>query len=135
MNWARELGLFQDFAEIDAFVATAIERGLVFVPALSGIGLSLYWDRSAAGLWLGSGAWRRRSAIMVQSVLEGVALRAAQVIAAMDTLQPISPRLSIDGGLANNGYFRSFLAQALGRHPDHSGRRLELTGLGAAPCS
>ena len=56
LNWARELGLFADFAEIDSFDATpAIARGLAFVPALSGLGCP-YWDRSATGLWLGSPA-------------------------------------------------------------------------------
>ena len=68
---------------------------------------------------------------LVQSVLEGVALRAAQVIAAMNGLQPIAPKLSIDGGLANNGYFRSFLAQALGRQLTIPAS-LELTGHGCA---
>jgi glycerol kinase len=129
LNWARELGLFQDFAEIDAFDGSAIERGLVFVPALSGLGCP-YWDRSAAGMWLGMGL-ETGKADLVQSVLEGVALRAAQVIAAMNGLRPIAPKLSIDGGLANNGYFRAFLAKALGRELTIPAS-LELTGLGCA---
>jgi glycerol kinase len=129
LNWARELGLFQDFSEIDAFAGTAIERGLVFVPALSGLGCP-YWDRSAAGLWLGMGLETSKRD-MVQSLLEGVALRAAQVIVAMDGLQPIAPKLSIDGGLANNGYFRSFLAKAFGRQLTVPAS-LELTGHGCA---
>ena len=129
LNWARELGLFQDFAEIDAFDGSAIARGLVFVPALSGLGCP-YWDRSAAGLWLGMGLETSKRDL-VQSVLEGVALRAAQVIAAMNALQPIAPKLSIDGGLANNGYFRSFLARALGRQLTIPAS-LELTGHGCA---
>ncbi|HVO03539.1 MAG TPA: FGGY family carbohydrate kinase [Candidatus Cybelea sp.] len=130
LNWARELGLFQDFAEIDSFEgAPAIERGLVFVPALSGLGCP-YWDRSAAGLWLGMGLETARGD-MVQSVLEGVALRATQVIEAMDGLQPIAPRLSIDGGLANNSYFRRFLSRALGRRLTVPAS-MELTGQGCA---
>jgi glycerol kinase len=129
LNWARELGLFRDFAEIDAFEGTAIERGLVFVPALSGLGCP-YWDRSAAGLWLGIGLETSKRDL-VQSVLEGVAFRAAQVIEAMNGLQPIAPRLSIDGGLANNGYFRTFLANALGRRLTVPAS-VELTGLGCA---
>src|SRR5262249_58985690 len=53
VNWARGLGLFKDYAEIDHFTAPpAIERGLVFVPALSGLSCP-YWDRNAAGLCLG----------------------------------------------------------------------------------
>jgi glycerol kinase len=130
LNWARELGLFADFAEIDSFDAeAAIARGLAFVPALSGLGCP-YWDRSAAGLWLGLGLETTKRDMM-QSVLEGVALRAAQVIEAMDGLQPVSARLSIDGGLANNVYFRQFLAQALGRTVTVPAS-LELTGHGCA---
>jgi glycerol kinase len=68
---------------------------------------------------------------MVQSVLEGVALRAAQVIEAMNGLQPVAPKLSIDGGLANNGYFRGFLANALGRKLTVPAS-MELTGQGCA---
>jgi glycerol kinase len=64
-------------------------------------------------------------------LLEGVALRAAQVIEAMNGLQPVAPRLSIDGGLANNGYFRGFLAQALGRQLTVPAS-MELTGHGCA---
>jgi glycerol kinase len=129
LNWARELGLFQAFSEIEAFGGTAIERGLIFVPALSGLGCP-YWDRSAAGLWLGMGLETSKRDL-VQSVLEGIALRAAQVIDAMDGLQPISARLSIDGGLANNDYFRSFLAKALGRQLTIPAS-VELTGHGCA---
>jgi glycerol kinase len=130
LNWARDLGLFQDFAEIDAFDGeSAIARNIVFVPALSGLGAP-YWDRTAAGLWLGMGLEITRRD-MVQSALEGVALRAAQVIEAMNGLQPISARLSIDGGLANNGYFRDFLAQALGRAVTIPAS-MELTGQGCA---
>jgi glycerol kinase len=55
INWARGLGLFDDYAGIDDFAAPpAIERGIVFVPALSGLAAP-YWDRNAAGMWLGIG--------------------------------------------------------------------------------
>jgi glycerol kinase len=53
------------------------------------------------------------------------------VIEAMNGLQPVAPRLSIDGGLANNGYFRGFLAQALGRQLTVPAS-MELTGHGCA---
>ena len=53
VEWARKLGLFDDYAEINQFSgASAIERDLVFVPALSGLACP-HWDRRAAGLWLG----------------------------------------------------------------------------------
>ena len=53
INWAKSLGLFESFAQINQFSkSSAIERGLVFVPALSGLACP-HWDRKAAGLWIG----------------------------------------------------------------------------------
>lgn len=114
INWARGLGLFSDYGEINAFTGEpAISRNLVFVPALSGLGCP-HWDRSAAGLWIGMGLDTDRLDLM-RSLLEGIALRAAEVVEAMASLVPIGERISVDGGVARNDYFLSFLARALGR--------------------
>jgi glycerol kinase len=130
VNWARGLGLFDDFAEIADFDGpSAIERGLVFVPALSGLG-GPHWDRSAAGLWLGMGLKTDRRDL-VRAVLEGIALRTAELLAAMGRLAPLDGPVSIDGGLSTNAYFRRFLASALGRPLAVPGNA-ELTGLGIA---
>ena len=129
INWARGLGLFSDFREIQAFGDCALQRGLAFVPALSGLGCP-YWDRSAGGLWLGLGLETSKSDMM-QSILEGIAFRAGQVIGAMENLLPISRRLSIDGGLSNNGYFCEFLAKVLNRVLSVPST-VELTGFGIA---
>jgi glycerol kinase len=130
VNWARSLGLFSDYAEIDDFKPeSAIARGLVFVPALSGLSCP-YWDRRAAGLWLGMGLETTR-ADMMQALLEGVALLAETVMAAIDKLSPLAPVLSVDGGLTRNRYFTRFLADAMNKRvrvPSSA----ELTGLGAA---
>ncbi|MGH6947568.1 MAG: FGGY family carbohydrate kinase [Kiloniellales bacterium] len=114
VDWARSMGLFGGFEEIDSFQApSAISRGLAFVPALSGLACP-YWDREAAGLFIGMGL-ETTQWDLCQSVLEGIALRAAQVIAAMADLSGIGPEVSIDGGLSLNLYFRRFLADALDR--------------------
>jgi glycerol kinase len=114
VNWARSLGLFREYSEIDAFpTPSAISRGLVFVPALSGLACP-HWDRSAAGLWIGMGL-DTTAADLMQALLEGVALRTAEVIAAMARLLPIGDTISIDGGLAANSYFTAFLSNALNR--------------------
>ncbi len=126
VNWAKGLGLFTDYAEINAFKAeTAISRGLVFVPALSGMACP-HWDRSASGLWLGLGLDTSKFDMM-QAVLEGVAMRASEVVKAMGKAEFIS----IDGGLANNPYFGQFLANALNRMVVVAGS-VDLTGLGTA---
>ena len=113
VDWSRKLGMFNEYHEIDLFDGhSAIERGLAFVPALSGLACP-YWDRSAAGMWLGLGLETTRRD-MAQAVLEGVALRTAQVIAAMGKHVPMREVISVDGGLARNRYFCSFLSAATG---------------------
>ncbi|MFO1058663.1 MAG: FGGY family carbohydrate kinase [Dongiaceae bacterium] len=130
VNWARRLGLFGDFAEIESFAGpSALESGLVFVPALSGLGAP-HWDRSAAGLWIGLGQ-DTGPLELVRAVLEGVALRAAEVVEAMAGIAALEDSVSIDGGLSRNGYFRRFLAAALGRTVVVPATA-ELTGLGIA---
>jgi glycerol kinase len=114
LDWARAQGLFQDHAEIADFPGpSALERGLVFVPALSGLACP-HWDRAAAGMFLGLGLETTKRD-MVQAVLEGVALRAAEVLAAFDQLVPLGATVSIDGGLTRNRYFRRMLACASGK--------------------
>lgn len=112
VNWARGLGLFNDFAEIESFSAPpAITRGIAFVPALSGLGCP-HWDRTSSGLWIGMGLDTSRHDMM-QSLLEGVVLRAAEVIAAMGELVPLGGQISVDGGMARNGYVLQFLSDVL----------------------
>ena len=138
LDWARRIGLFERYADIAAFDGlSALERGLVFVPALSGLACP-YWDRSAAGMWLGMGLETGRLDL-ARAVLEGVAMRSAQAIAAMNECLPLAATISIDGGLSQNRYFVDFLARALGRTvtvpstPDLTGLgicRLALIGAG-----
>lgn len=130
INWVRSVGLFSDFEELDHFSKdSAISRGLVFVPALSGLGCP-YWDRSAAGLWAGLSLETSRED-MLQSVLEGIALRSAEVILSMDKLSPLGETISIDGGLSKNKYFKQFLANILSKNlvtPENN----EVTAIGTA---
>jgi glycerol kinase len=130
VEWGRNLGLFVDYAEINQFErAAAIERDLVFVPALSGLACP-HWDRSATGLWLGMSLDTKRCDL-VQALLEGVALRAAEVIRAMGEFAVIGERVSIDGGVSANPYFCQFLANVLG-HQVSVNAMAELTALGTA---
>jgi len=130
IEWGRNLGLFSDYAEINRFdSAAAIERDLVFVPALSGLACP-HWDRSAAGLWIGMSLDTGRSDLM-QALIEGVALRAAEVIHAMGAFASIGERVSIDGGVSANPYFCQFLANVLG-HRVSVNAMAELTALGTA---
>jgi glycerol kinase len=130
VNWARGLKLFNDFSELSMFDGpSALSRRLVFVPALSGLGCP-YWDRSAAGLWLGLGL-ETTASDMMQALLEGVALRATEVMQAMGELAPIGDSISIDGGLSRNAYFNKFLSRALNKRIIVQGSA-DLTALGTA---
>ena len=130
VNWARSLGLFQNLDEINSFsAAPAIDRGLAFVPALSGLACP-HWDRDARGAWVGLGL-DHGPLDLAQAVLEGVALRAAEVLRAMDACAPLNGPVAVDGGLTQNPYFLQFLADALER-PLARSEEPEVTALGAA---
>ncbi|MEQ5620024.1 FGGY-family carbohydrate kinase [Providencia rettgeri] len=130
INWARKIGLFDSFDELGDFRAeSAIKRGLAFVPALSGLGCP-YWDRSAAGLWAGLSLDTDKKDMM-QSVLEGIAARSAEVIFAMEKISPLGQSISVDGGLSSNQYFKQFLANLLQKNIEAPANR-EVTALGAA---
>ncbi len=131
VEWLRRLGLVENLdAGLSDFPPVAvIERGLAFVPALSGLGCP-YWDRSGAGLWIGMGA-ETTASDMVQSALEGIALRTAEVLKAIEKQLELPVAVSVDGGLSTNSYFTSFLAEAAERNISTC-QFSELTSLGCA---
>lgn len=130
LNWARSLGLFQSFDDINHFDAIpAIERKLAFVPALTGLGCP-FWDGTATGLWIGM-SLDTSPKDLVQAILEGVALRAAQVIDAMAEQVSIGSEISIDGGMSANPWFCQFLADVLQKKVVVQSMA-ELTALGTA---
>jgi glycerol kinase len=130
VNWARDLGLFRAWSEIDAFdTLPAISRGLAFVPALSGLACP-HWDRRARGAWMGLGL-DTTPRDMAQAVLEGIAFRMAEVMGRMGQATPLTAPISIDGGMSANPWFCRFLSSALGR-PVFVSAEPELTAMGTA---
>jgi glycerol kinase len=130
VDWARGLGLFDDYSAIDGFDGLpAIARGLAFVPALAGLACP-HWDRGARGAWFGLSLSTGKSDL-VQAVLEGVALRTAEVVAAISQVSPPAEPISIDGGMTRNSYFCQFLADNLQRELIISDQP-ELTAIGTA---
>lgn len=130
VNWARNLGLFSDWSEINDFERPpAVSRGIVFVPALAGLACP-HWDRRAKGSWMGLGL-DTGPRDLVQAILEGVAFRSAEVACAMEGIVPLSQVISVDGGMTRNPWFCQFLADCLGREIRVS-EEAELTALGTA---
>lgn len=113
VNWARDLGLFTDYAQIDAFPKdAAIDCDIAFVPALAGLGCP-HWNRRARGAWLGLSLGDSK-ADLVQALLEGIVLRSIEVLDAMAGLLPCAGPVSVDGGLVRNGYVTRFLSEVAG---------------------
>lgn len=129
INWFKRLGLAGDGHLAQFERPPAIERGLVFVPALTGLSCP-YWDRSAAGLWIGL-SLDTDGADMGQALLEGIALHTAAAVRELTKVTPLTGPISVDGGLTQNGYFVDVLAAALG-HPVRVAHFQDLTAFGAA---
>lgn len=129
LEWAKRIGLYQDVSELDGFDGpSALSRGLVFVPALSGLAAP-WWDRQAAPVFIGMDhSTDRRD--LVRAILEGIAMLTVGLIkAAGDAVAPSA--ISIDGGLSQSGSFVRFLAAASGRTISVPSTH-ELTALGLA---
>lgn len=129
VNWARSLGLFNDYTQINHFEGRAIDRGLAFVPALAGLACP-HWDRRARGAWLGLGL-DTGPRDMMQALLEGVALRTGEVIDAMGSATTLKGPIAIDGGMTANPYFCQFLTDVLAQDTRRS-TEPERTALGTA---
>lgn len=130
LEWLRRLGLYRTPDELDGFEGpSALSRGLVFVPALSGLAAP-YWDRQAAPLFIGMDAATDRRD-MVRAALEGIALLTVGLIEAAAVHVGSIETLSIDGGLSQSDYFARFLAAASGRTV-HVPALHEMTALGLA---
>jgi glycerol kinase len=112
IDWAQRIGLLNDPAELNAFEeSAAIDRGLTFVPALAGLG-SPHFDDTAVGLFIGmTGATTRRD--MQQAVVEGIALRASEIVRVMGFDTPLR-QISVDGGVSRSRYLCQFLADTTG---------------------
>jgi len=130
IEWLQRIGLLNNVAELGELIGPpAIDSGLAFVPALAGLGCP-HWDRSAAGLWIGMDSATGRDDL-VKAVLEGVALRTAEVLDAFGSVLSTNGVLSVDGGLTRSPYFLKFFTDVAGRRVVAAAER-EVTALGAA---
>jgi glycerol kinase len=114
LEWARRIGLFSTPEELGSFHGpSAISRGLVFVPALSGLAAP-HWDRLAAPLFIGMNHDTDRRD-MVRAVLEGIAFLTVGLIKQARSTVRLGATISIDGGVSQSAYFAQFLASAAAR--------------------
>jgi glycerol kinase len=116
IEWLRDdLGLISTSAESnDVASGCATSDGVVFVPALLGLGTSR-WDYGARGTLIGITRGTGRAHV-VRAVLEGIAHRGADMAIAAETDTGLSiPSLRIDGGMSANPTFVQALADASGK--------------------
>jgi glycerol kinase len=132
VEWLRDdLGIIDDAADSATVAGRCADTGDVwFVPALLGLGTPV-WDFGARGTFLGLTRGSGRPEL-VRAVLEGVAHRGADLVAAAesDSGLPVES-LRVDGGMSANPVFTRALADTCGR-PIEIAPVLEATTLGAA---
>jgi glycerol kinase len=128
LQWLRDgLGLLPDAAASDALARSVDSSGgVVFVPALSGLG-SPWWDADARGLISGLTRGTTR-AHLVRAALEAIAHQVADVV---DALPERPAVLRADGGASANAFLMQTQADLLGIPVEVAAER-ETTALGAA---
>ncbi|PKP93823.1 MAG: glycerol kinase [Alphaproteobacteria bacterium HGW-Alphaproteobacteria-16] len=111
------LGLPDEQALTDLATSVAHSDGVVFVPALAGLGAP-HWETGARGSILGM-TLATRPAHVARATLEAIALQIGDVLDAMTAdLGADVEALSIDGGAARNAVLAQMLADLTGRHID-----------------
>jgi glycerol kinase len=124
------LGLPDEAALTDLAASVPDSGGVVFLPALVGLGAP-HWCSEArgaiSGLSLGT-----RPAHIARAALEAIALQIADVVAAMEAdLGAVVPQISVDGGATRNPLLMQLLADLTDR-PVFRPHVAEASALGVA---
>ncbi len=131
VQWLREgLGALRPDDDIATMAGGAPrDGGVVFVPALAGLGAP-HWDPHARGAILGL-SLATTTADLARATLEGIACQVVDLIAAAaeDGVRPAEVRA--DGGAARNDLLLQIQADLLGM-PVVRAAQLETTAMGAA---
>lgn len=132
VGWLRDgLGIIQTSAEVESLALRVSQTdGVVFVPALTGLGAP-HWDPYARGLLIGLSRGTT-AAHIARASLEAIAFQVCDIVSAMQsdsgsTLQT----LRVDGGASANNLLMQMQADLLGV-PVERPCVVETTALGAA---
>lgn len=115
VQWLRDgLGLIQHASEVEALAAQVKDSdGVVFVPALSGLGAP-HWNPQARGVLWGMTRGTTRAHI-ARAVLEGIALQNVDILQAMASdLGSSLASLKVDGGASANDLLMQLQSDLLG---------------------
>lgn len=132
VQWLRDgLGIIKNAADVGPLAASVPDAGgVVFVPALTGLGAP-HWDPRARGTLLGIDRGTT-AAHIARAALEGVALQVADVLRTMQASSsvPLS-ELRVDGGASRSDTLMQLQADISGVTVVRS-EQSETTALGAA---
>ena len=102
VSWLQRVGLIRDAGDLDA-IGGQVDRsdGVVFVPALAGLGAP-FWRPAARGSFLGL-SLATEPAHLIRAVIDGIAAQVAWLgrAASADLGHPLA-RLRVDGGLTRS---------------------------------
>ncbi len=130
VQWLRDgLGIIEKASDIEALArSVSSSDGVVFVPALSGLGAP-HWDARARGLISGMTRGTNK-AHLARATLEAIALQVNDLIEAMREESPVH-RLRVDGGAAANDLLMQLQSDFSGLTVERP-EELETTARGAA---
>jgi len=132
VQWLRDgLGLIREAGDVSALAASVPDSGgVVFVPALTGLGAP-HWDPRARGTVLGISRGTT-AAHLARAALEGVASQVADVLRTMQAASsaPLT-ELRVDGGASRSDLLMQLQADVSGVEVVRSAES-ETTALGAA---
>lgn len=132
VQWLRDgLGIIERSSDVEALARSVPSSdGVVFVPALSGIGAP-HWDPHARGLFTGITRGTTK-AHFARAALEGIAFQVADLSSALseDLGSPLT-RMRVDGGAAANDLLMQFQADIADLTVERP-KELESTARGAA---
>lgn len=132
VQWLRDgLGIIRSAGEVEALAGQVkSSEGVVFVPALSGLGAP-YWDADARGLLCGITRGTTKAHI-ARATLEAIAFQVDDLLRAMrDDLKKPVTRLRVDGGAAANDLLMQLQSDLSGVSVERP-NDLESTARGAA---
>jgi glycerol kinase len=132
VQWLRDgLGIIEKAADVEPLAASVPDSGgVVFVPALSGMGAP-HWDAAARGTITGISRGTT-AAHLARATLEAIAMQSRDVLQAMQDDAGIQlAELRVDGGAAANDLLMQIQADVLGV-PVVRPKNVETTVLGAA---
>ena len=115
LQWLRDgLGLFGDVRDSEsAAKSVASTEGVVFVPALTGLGAP-HWDAEARGLLIGLTRGTTREHL-IRAALEAIAYQTHDVVRAMEADAGTRiTRLHVSGGASQNDFLCQFQSDLLG---------------------